>query len=74
MKLLSGMLAVVSSQASVVRVAGETRFLKFDAPKNDWIRYSNFESEILAHNIFETVGVRSPEAEVTQLQKGTPPL
>ena len=59
------------SQAAVVKIDGESKFLKSQRPHH-YARYANFESEILAHDLFEVAGIRSPEAEVVRLKPGTP--
>lgn len=59
------------SRAAVAEVEGEKRFLKSRAP-SQYGNVANFESEILAHDLFELVGVESPQAEVVRLMPGSP--
>jgi hypothetical protein len=57
------------SMAAVAVVDGEKRFLKAQRP-SQYGRYANFEADILAHDIFEAVGIHAPDAEIVHLQPG----
>lgn len=57
------------SNAAVAIVDGEKRFLKAQQPSH-YGRYANFEADILAHDLFEAVGVEAPEAEIVHLEPG----
>jgi hypothetical protein len=59
------------SQASVAKVEGDVRFLKSQRPAQHG-RYANFESDLLAHDLFELVGIVAPEAEIVQLSDDSP--
>jgi CotH protein len=57
------------SNAAVAIVDGEKRFLKAQQPSQHG-RYANFEADILAHDLFEAVGIDAPDAEIVHLQPG----
>ena len=57
------------SNAAIAVVDGEKRFLKAQQP-SQYSRYANFEADILAHDLFEAVGIDAPEAEIVHLQPG----
>jgi len=59
------------SQAAVAEVDGDVRFLKSARPSH-YGSSPNFESEFLAHDLFELVGIRAPEAEMINLQPHSP--
>lgn len=58
------------SVCAVAEVEGQLKFLKSQRP-HAHVRYANFESEILAHDLFEVAGIKAPEAEVVRLKKGS---
>ncbi len=58
------------SVCAVAEVEGQLKFLKSQRPHSH-VRYANFESEILAHDLFEVAGIRAPEAEVVRLRPGS---
>jgi hypothetical protein len=74
------------TRAMVVVIDGKTVFLKslvcrqFQLARKrgarpeptDLTRYCNFEADILAHHLFNLVGVQSPAAAVVRLKKGSP--
>ena len=58
------------SVASVAVIEGETKFLKSTRPSM-YGRYANFEADILAHDLFEAVGLEAPDAEILRLRDAT---
>ena len=58
------------SVCAVAEVEGQLKFLKSQRPHSH-VRCANFESEILAHDLFEVAGIRAPEAEVVRLKPGS---
>ncbi len=59
------------SRASVAVVDGDTRFLKSQRPSRHGTS-PNFEADFLAHDLFEMVGIRAPEAELIRLSPAGP--
>lgn len=59
------------SRASVVKIEGEKKFLK-SQEAHGYGRYANFEADLLGHDLFELIGIRSPEAEVVRLRPESP--
>lgn len=57
------------SSASIAVIDGEKRFVKSQhlARHN---RYANFESDILAHDLFELADIKAPKAEIMTLPPG----
>lgn len=59
------------SRASVAVVDGDTRFLKSAHPSH-YGSSPNFESEFLAHDLFQMVGIEAPQAEMLELMPDSP--
>jgi len=59
------------SRASVAVIDGESKFLK-SQKSHGYGRYANFESDLLAHDLFELMGIRAPDTEVVRLRPGSP--
>ena len=59
------------SICAVAEVEGQLKFLKSQRA-HAHVRYANFESEILAHDLFEAAGIQAPQAEVVRLKEGSP--
>jgi hypothetical protein len=59
------------SQAAVAQIDGDTRFLKSARPSHHGSS-PNFESEFLAHDIFELFGIDAPDAEMVSLHPESP--
>ncbi|MBI4861937.1 MAG: hypothetical protein HY815_17015, partial [Candidatus Riflebacteria bacterium] len=53
--------------ASQVQIDGKRVFLKSNRGSPRGTRYANFEADILAHRLFEQVGIRCPEARMVRL-------
>lgn len=59
------------SRASVARIDGEIKFLKSQTAHGAG-RYANFEADLLAHDLFELIGIQAPDTEVVKLSADSP--
>lgn len=61
------------SLASVAIIDGEKKFLRSQkCLATGYGRYANFESDLLAHDLFDLIGLKSPETEVVRLAPDSP--
>lgn len=60
------------TRAAVGAVGGRRVFLKSIRGNPRGTRYANFEADILAHELFELVGVKSPRAWMVRLAEKSP--
>lgn len=75
-KILDGFHGGSQSIAAGGIIDGDNRFLKApevtDNSRPQERNYANFESELLAHEIFSLIGIKSPESEIVRIKGASP--